>query len=80
MIEAERYLTIDSWDREALRQAVLAEHPDEYWAIDSAFREWTGAEGEVGVSRYLAEAFVCPRLSAPHRGPEHRRKGRRTGR
>lgn len=58
-----RYLTIDSWETEAQRAAMLAEHADEYSALDSAFREWTIDEAEVGIYRILAEAMVRPSIS-----------------
>ena len=58
-----RYLTIDSWDSEAQRGAMLAKHGDEYSALDAAFREWTIREAEVGVYRILAEALVRPSIN-----------------
>jgi heme-degrading monooxygenase HmoA len=58
-----RYLTIDSWDTEAQREAMLAEHGDKYRALDARFREWTIHEAEVGVYRILAEALVRPSIS-----------------
>ncbi|HSR46619.1 MAG TPA: hypothetical protein VLL77_01405 [Anaerolineales bacterium] len=69
--ESLRYLTIDSWDSETERNAMLVEHQAEYAALDTAFREWTDSESAVGVFRMLAEASVRPRK-------ETRRGGRPT--
>ena len=72
--DSRRYLTIDSWDTEAQREAMLAEHGDEYSALDAAFREWTDHEAEVGVYRILADALVRPNISARRGKPGIRRR------
>lgn len=56
-----RYLTVDTWDGEAERDAFLAAHRDAYAALDASFAAWTEAEEEVGVFHFLAEAAVRPR-------------------
>ena len=75
-----RYLTVDSWDTEVQRAAMLAEHADEYSALDAAFREWTIHEAEVGVYRILAEAMVRPSISTRRSKPASRRRGSRGSR
>ncbi|HSB89558.1 MAG TPA: antibiotic biosynthesis monooxygenase [Anaerolineales bacterium] len=62
-----RYLTIDSWDTEEQRKAVLAQRAEEISALESAFREWTERGAEIGVYRILSEAIVRPSIGA-HRG------------
>jgi heme-degrading monooxygenase HmoA len=71
-----KYLTIDSWDTEADRQAMLAKRQDEYAALDTAFKEWTESEVEVGTYRLLAEATVRPQ--GRRKGDLPRRRGRRS--
>jgi heme-degrading monooxygenase HmoA len=63
-----RYLTIDTWDSEADRDAMLDEHQAEYAALDASFREWTEAETEIGIFRLLAEASVRPKAKVRRRG------------
>ncbi len=53
-----RYLSIDFWDSEALREKALTEHSDDYAELDASFTEWTDSETELGVFRVLAEATV----------------------
>jgi heme-degrading monooxygenase HmoA len=70
-----RYLTVDSWDSQELREAALAERRSEYAALDAAFEEWTDSEVEIGVYRLLAEGSVRPGPSAQRRSREaHRRR------
>lgn len=69
-----RYLTIDSWDTEEQRKAMLAERAEEYAALDSAFREWTEHEAEIGVYRILSEAMVRPRFATRKGKGEFRRR------
>jgi len=57
------YLTVDSWDTEAQRDAMLTEHGAEYSRLDAELRAWTTHEAEIGVYRILAEALVRPSLS-----------------
>jgi hypothetical protein len=74
-----RYLTVDSWDTEEQRNAMLAQLGEEYSALDSAFREWTEHEAEIGVYRILSEAIVRPRM-ATHKGKRDLRRRNPQGR
>jgi len=76
-----RYLAIDLWDTEALREQALAEREAEYSSLDAAFGDWTESRAEVGIFRVLAEATVRPRGRAQHsKAGEARRGSRRTTR
>lgn len=71
--EPRRFLTIDTWDSEAERDALLDRHRAAYTALNASFREWTEAETEIGVFRVLAEASVR------RPGARGQRRGRRSG-
>jgi hypothetical protein len=73
----QRYLTFDSWDTEAQRDAMLTEHGAEYSRLDAEFRAWTTHEAEIGVYRILAEALVRPSLSKRRGETATRRRGGR---
>jgi heme-degrading monooxygenase HmoA len=72
-----RYLTIDTWDSEAQREAMLAESADAYATLDASFRDWTTAESELGTFRMMAEASIRPQSVGR---PEARTPRRRTPR
>jgi heme-degrading monooxygenase HmoA len=56
-----RYITIDLWDSEALRDQALAENEAAYANLDASFAEWTESETELGVFKSLSQGTVRPR-------------------
>jgi heme-degrading monooxygenase HmoA len=66
-----KYLTFDSWDSEADRQAMLAEHQDEYAALDAAFKEWTesGSRGPMPLAEGQCAAGSPQGQSPSSQGP-----------
>jgi heme-degrading monooxygenase HmoA len=76
-----RYLTIDLWESEALREQTLTEHKAEYSDLETALGEWTVSKAEVGIFGVLAEATVRPHgRTGRSKAREARRRSRRATR
>ena len=63
---AQRYLTVELWDSEEIREQTLRELASGYSELEAALAEWVESRSELGVFRVLAEATVRPR-SKPER-------------
>jgi heme-degrading monooxygenase HmoA len=66
--DARRYLAIDVWDAEALREQALADGAAEYARLQADLDAWAASRRELGVYRVQAEAAVRPRGRARPRG------------
>ena len=75
-----RYLVVDIWDTEALREQALADHEAEYADLEDALGEWIESETVVGVFSVRAEATVRPRGGAGHSRAGEARRSRGTTR
>jgi heme-degrading monooxygenase HmoA len=72
-----RYLTIDLWDSEDLREQTISERRTEYAQLDATFGEWTDSRTQVGVFRILAESTVRPADRVPRSKIDDARRRRR---
>jgi heme-degrading monooxygenase HmoA len=61
-----KYLTVDFWDSEAIREKMLVEREEEYENLLATFEDWTESKREVGVFRVLAEGTIRPKISTRH--------------
>jgi heme-degrading monooxygenase HmoA len=76
----QRYLAIDIWDTQALRDETLAEREGEYADLEATLGRWTVSRAELGIFQVRAEATVHPRGRArPDKPGEARRRSHRGG-
>lgn len=76
-----RYLVIDLWETEALREQVLVEQKAEYADLEARLGGWVESRTNMGTFSALAEATVRPvakgmRSTRGEAGRGHRRPGR----
>lgn len=71
-----KYLTVDFWDSEAMREKMLVKREAEYADLLATFQDWAESKREVGIFRVLAEGTVRPMASA-RRNKARKIRGRR---
>jgi heme-degrading monooxygenase HmoA len=71
-----KYLTVDFWDSEVMREKMLVEREPEYASLLAKFQDWTESKREVGIFRVLAEGTVRS-MTGARRNKTRKTRGRR---